>query len=839
MVEPEVIIEERHLDTLSVVAPRMDKAKKEKDYKLPTYQTSHKRSFDLLHTKLELSFDWEKELVFGEAYLSLKPYFYPENELILDAKGMEFHVLALQDQNSELKYSYDGEKLNIDLGRIYRSDEEFELYIKYTADPGKTGGDSGSAAITSDQGLFFVNADGSDPDKPQQIWTQGETEFNSRWFPTIDKPNERCTQELLLTVDQRFQTLSNGVLLHQNTNPDGTRTDHYKLDSPHAPYLFMIAVGEFAVIREEWQGIPVEYYVEPEYEKYAKLIYPHTKEMLSFFSEKLNYPYPWPKYSQIVVRDYVSGAMENTSAVIFGDFIQLTDRELVDNTINEMIVAHELFHHWFGDLVTCESWANLTMNEAFADYSEYLWFEHKHGNYFADFHRYESLQGYLSEADQGKAHPLIHFAYRDKEDMFDSHSYNKGGLILHMLRNYVGDEAFWAGLNKYLNDNKYTAVEAHDLRLAFEAIVGEDLNWFFNQWFFSTGHPQLEVDYDYVEEDKELVLRVDQVQDPEKGWPPIFILPTTLDIYTNGKKERKLIKIDQRSQQFRFPLSTQPDLIVFDGDNDLLADYNFPKNEQQYLLQYELANDFFHKNLALKELLALESNDLQSLWRKVIKDEWWSFRELAVQNIDLKDSKSEELIISLATNDTHSKVRAAAIDRLAQTQDSSYISLFQKVIDTEFSYAVVASALKSLAAINAESAVTKAATFEDNSNPEILSAIGVVYGMKPSTSNLDFYFNRAEDVKGPPAMDYFQGYGQNTLLAEGEQLSKHLDRMFGIATNLDSSPWRRLASTKTLRGLQDYFDPSSPGTADSIRQMIQKIKNNETNSQLKMIYSNF
>ena len=328
---------------------------------------------------------------------------------------------------------------------------------------------------------------------------------------------------MYLTVEDRFNTLSNGVLISSKKNNDGTRTDYWKMDLPHAPYLFMVAIGEYAVVKDSWNGKVVDYYVEPKFEEYARDIFPHTPEMLQFFSDKLGVTYPWPKYSQVVVRDYVSGAMENTSAVIFGEFMQGTDRELVDNRQNENIVAHEMFHHWFGDLVTCESWANLTLNEGFANYSEYLWLEHKHGKDEADFHRMQELSGYMQSAARD-IHPLVDFGYENKEDMFDAHSYNKGGLVLHMLRNYVGDDAFFASLQKYLKDHSFSDVEGHELRLAFEDVTGEDLNWFFNQWFFSQGQPELNVDYDYDEDSKQVIVTVEQVQDP-KEMPPIFELP--------------------------------------------------------------------------------------------------------------------------------------------------------------------------------------------------------------------------------------------------------------------------------------------------------------------------
>lgn len=558
---PVVAFEQRDLDTLVVSAPKVDfNAPKNEAYAFIPYSPSYTLRNDLIHTVLDLKFDWEKQHVLGKATLTLKPYFYPTKILSLDAKGFEIHSLTMTDSKQELKYAYDGEVLTVDLGKIYSAEEEYTIKIDYTAMPAETGGQGGSAAITSDQGLFFINHDNSDPNKPMQIWTQGETEWNSRWFPTIDKPNERCTQETYITVEDRFETLSNGLMVSSTENENGTRTDYWKMDQPHAPYLFMVVVGDFAVVKDEWNGMPVDYYVEPAYEEDAKDIFAHTPEMLGFFSKKLGVQYPWKKFSQIIVRDYVSGAMENTTSVIFGEFVQKTKRELIDND-NDGIVAHEMFHHWFGDYVTCESWANLTLNEGFANYAEYLWYEHKYGKDRADSHRQGELEAYVESVSLGGAHPLIYFGYDDKEDMFDRHSYNKGGLVLHMLRHYVGEEAFFAALKKYLTDNAYSSVEAHNLRLAFEAVTGEDLNWFFDQWYFSSGHPKLNINYDYDETAGTINVVILQEQDPATS-PLVFKLPFAIDIYTGTNlPTRHEVVMDQRKQVFSFNVSEKPTLV--------------------------------------------------------------------------------------------------------------------------------------------------------------------------------------------------------------------------------------------------------------------------------------
>ena len=462
--------------------------------KVRPYQPSETKFFDLIHTKLDVSFDWEKRYMMGKANVHVRPHAYPQDQLVLDAKGFGINSVKLVSDNStvDVKFTYDSLYLTVPLGRKYGVNERIQVEVSYVAKPDEIKNiKSGYGAINDDKGLYFINPDGVEEGKPKQIWTQGETEASSCWFPTIDAPNQKMTQELSITVDTIYTVISNGDLMYTMDNGDGTKTYNWKQDKPHAPYLAMMAVGEFAEVKDSWEGIEVNYYVEKDYEPYAKDIFGNTPEMLSFFSDRLDYKYPWSKYSQVIVRDYVSGAMENTTASIYMEQLQMTDRELLDKDY-ETTIAHELFHHWFGDLVTCESWSNLPLNESFANYSEYLWLEHKYGKDEADYHRNEEITGYLNES-QKKREPLIRYHYGHRMEMFDAHSYNKGGLILHMLRNHLGDDVFFKSLNLYLKSNEFKDVEVHHLRLAFERVSGQDLSWFFNQWFFTPGHPQIMV----------------------------------------------------------------------------------------------------------------------------------------------------------------------------------------------------------------------------------------------------------------------------------------------------------------------------------------------------------
>lgn len=647
----EVIIDEQMLDTLMVTAtPLMDGYEQH----LPKYRSTPTRTVDLLHTSLDLQFDWQECAVIGVADLILTPYITPIDQVILDAKGFEIKTISVDGILTEA-YNYDGMKLGINLGKSVSKGIEIKIQIEYTAHP--DGSLDPDSAITSDQGLFFIDPRGEIDSKPTQIWTQGETEYNSRWFPTIDKPNERCTQEIKLTVPDSLVTLSNGKLVGSKQTGNGLRQDHWVQELPHAPYLFMLAIGDYAVVEEVKDNIEYQYMVYPEYEADAKKIFNHTPEMMQFFSDLIGYPYPWDKYSQVITEDYVSGAMENTSAVIFGEFVQKDARALLDAP-NDNIVAHELFHHWFGDLVTCESWSNLTMNEGFANYGEYLWLEYKYGKDKAEEHRISELQSYLSSTDAGDTHDLIDFEYGDKEDMFDVHSYNKGGLVLHMLRDRLGDDVFFAGLSHYLHDNEFTAVEAHDLRLAMEEISGQDLTVFFDQWYFSSGHPTLAIEVDYGEDS--ISLTVIQEQE-EPAHLPIFQLDLHPKVYyADGTTEEFDWMIDSRVERTQLPINGEAVLVIADGRHTVLGEVIDPELTPEQCNHLAMYSDSFQE---IMSAITTNPDISEEASSRLSKHPYESVRSTT---IDLHPEHYEvNQLYDILESDPSSQVRQSAIYSLA------------------------------------------------------------------------------------------------------------------------------------------------------------------------------
>ncbi|HUQ64862.1 MAG TPA: M1 family metallopeptidase [Flavitalea sp.] len=671
------------------------------------YRETSPQVNDLVHTKIDIRFDYNKSYAYGKAWLTLKPHFYSTDSLKLDAKGMDIKNVSIVkgSSNQPLKYDYDGMELRINLDKSYSRNDKYTVFVNYVSKPNEFKA-KGSAAITDAKGLYFINPKGEEKDKPTQIWTQGETEGTSVWVPIIDKPNQKTTDEIAMTVPAKYVTLSNGKLTAQKKNADGTRTDTWKMELPHAPYLFFMGVGDYAVIKDEYRGKEVSYYVEKEYAPVARKIFGNTPEMISFFSKALEIDYPWVKYSQIVGRDYVSGAMENTTATLHQESAQQDARELKDGNIWENTIAHELFHQWFGDYVTSESWSNLTLNESFANYSEYLWQEYKFGKEAADEHNFGEMNGYVQSQSDKK--DLVRFFYDDKESMFDAVSYNKGGRILHMLRNYVGDSAFFKSLNTYLTENKFGTGEAHQLRIAFEKTTGLDLNWFWNQWYFGSGHPKLNINYVYDNASKNVKVIVEQTQGNK-----IFRLPVAIDMYNGTNKVRHKVWLSNKIDTLTFAYSSKPDLVNVDADKMLLAEKKDNKTLDNFIHQYKYAGLYLDKKEAID--FAAQSKDPKALalLKAALNDKYYGIRGYALNKLDLKDvniaTEFESDIARIAENETRPKVKAAAIGILGMYGDDKYKTLFTKNLN-DSSYSVSGEALEALMGIDSTVALHEAKT---------------------------------------------------------------------------------------------------------------------------------
>ncbi len=795
-----------------------------------SYQATATRSMDLLHMDLDLSFDWKNQQVMGKAKLRLTPYFYPQKIVALDAQDFEFGRVARihKGQLETLSYRYDEQEIQIYLPEELTVGDTVELEINYVAFPDRNSG-GGSAAISDTKGLYFIDPMDTVPGKPTMLWTQGETQHSSKWFPTIDRPNERLTHNIWLTVPDSMVSISNGRLVRQQKLGNGLRKDHWEMNLPHAPYLVAIAVGDFVKVTASHGDLPLGYYVEKGFEKGAAKVFASTPEMISYFESRLGVPFPWQKYDQIVVRDFVSGAMENTTASIFMEELLLDEREALDSEW-DYIIAHELFHQWFGDLVTAESWSNLTLNEAFANYSEYLWNEKRYGQDQADLKLVVEKEGYFAEAEMDPK-KLIRFNYADAEDLFDAHSYNKGGLVLNMLRRQLGDAAFFKGLNLYLTQHAFQAVEAHDLRLAMEQISGQDLNGFFNQWFFAKGHPELEVEVDYSQPEN-LLLRFSQVQDNLDY--PVFQLPITVSWYEGEVRKTKIVQLTTAQQEVALENGYPISLVYVNEGQEIVMKGNQVMSNAHYLQQFKESQLGVARFEALDSLASREATEeLVLVLPLAIQDSFAAIRERGLSLLQGGEqwketlAELEEKIYRLAEEDPNNKVRAGALEVLTEWNPSGYRGAFTRLA-RDPSYLVAGAALMGLARVaDPVMELSWMETFERETNFRMSVGLAEYY-LKNKVLGKGPWFEQTFSKLSGEGLYYFMGYyGSYFMDVEVSEKDKALRQLVAVL-EFNSKDYLRLGAFQTLLGFV-----MEEGVLDKMVALAEK----EQSEDLKSYYS--
>lgn len=760
---------------------------------------------DIEHLELNLSFDLSEKKVLGRAIIDIKAYSLPVDTVTLDAKGFEINTISIHHKDSTYTpdFSYDGKEIAMPLLTSLSKNEVAEITIDYIASPTQIITEDGNA-IQSNQGLYFINPNGSIVDKPTQIWSQGEPESNSTWFPSTDKPHEKFSQEIFLTVDSTFKTISNGKLVYSTQNNDGTRTDYWKQDLEHSNYLVMIAIGEFAEVKDHWKDLDVFYYVDQEFEKYAMDIFGNTPEMLSFFSDTLNFEYPWAKYHQVVVKDFVSGAMENTSAVIHGDFVQLTKRELIDDN-HEDVIAHELFHHWFGDIVTCETWSQITLNEGFATYGEFLWNAYKYGDETARYYFAKDLKAYLGEAKTTPKH-MNREHYASVDDVFDSHSYQKGGRILHMLRLEVGDQLFFEAISNYLQKFKYQSAEIEDLRLVFERTTGRDLKRFFKQWYQEVGHPKMNIEMSFNDSANLLLLEFTQTQDLD--WP-VFEINVPIAYAINGKTENKTLHIDQSFETFSISLESRPTWITVDPFGDMLWEKDVTKDSFLLINELQSGPSYLARTNALIKLYATYTESQNEYSALAIGDQFWATRAMGLSAINAQTA-TEELksrVLKIAQHDPKSTVRAQALNTLdtLYRSDSNYVGPFIAALN-DSSFLVMKYGLLGLVNRNPCLAAESSQAFEGLNEGDLHRYISKAYSECGGTQYLPFFITAASEAKGVDAYIINSDFTKFAKKNGNEESYDGLVKAVSNTALYGDSWYARYSALQGLEAAQSFYE---------------------------------
>jgi aminopeptidase N len=518
---------------------------------------AREKTFDAQHYIIRSTFDRQQKIYYGDTTVQVKPLKDGFSTLIVDAVGLKIDSITLDPEGVKLEHKQIGEQLHIPLGRTFSANEMVSVRFKYSAKPKK--------------GVYFVDASNAEENvHSSQVWTQGEAEESRHWFPSYDFPDDKATTEQYLTVQKDEMAISNGELLATTENADGTKTFHYKMPVPHAVYLTSFIIGKYVKIEDKYKDIPLAYYVYPGREAIVEKAYGKTKDMMRVFEELFGVNYPYNKYDQTYVANFNFGGMENITATTMADTeIHFAAFDFGREGVMDL-VSHELAHSWFGNLVTTKDWSNLWLNEGFATFLEAAYREKLNGR--ADYLRKvkEDAGRFMAEDSFNPTrHPLFRLNAPTDDSLFDTTTYQKGGAVIHTLRETVGDEAFWKALNIYLNRHKFASVETPDLKQAMEEASGQDLTWFFTQWVYQAGFPKVSIRHSYSPAKKNLTLTVTQTQKIDSITPSAFILPMNVEIKTAKGTKTEKIKIDKRTQVITIPTDGKPTKITFDKDEKI------------------------------------------------------------------------------------------------------------------------------------------------------------------------------------------------------------------------------------------------------------------------------
>jgi aminopeptidase N len=649
-------------------------------------QVSPDRPADILHLKLEVEVFLKEKKVNGIETIDFVP-FRPIRTIKLNA--IDHEIVKIQagpagsESRRELHYDYDGKTLDIDFGEDLPRGEQHQVTIEYRIREPKGG-------------LYFFQPSETEPKVPLMVWSQGEPTLSRYWFPNFDWPTEKQTTELIAVVEPGFEVLSNGELLSRQPTADKKKMRfHWKQEKPHVSYLVTMVVGKFNIQREQWRNRPIAYYVPPDKAAESKATFGRTLEMLDYFSDRFGIEYPWEKYSQVVVEQFTAGGMENTSATTLYEQIMHDDRALIDSD-PDWLIAHELGHQWWGDLVTCKDWSHLWLNEGFATYCEVLWAEHKLGMDERDYR----LLAKSRDARSGAAltRPIIDRRYLDPGAMFDERVYPKGGWVLHMLRHKLGDADFFSALKRYGIAYSYRTVETKDLREVFEQLTGLSLERFFYDWTERAGHPIVKVTTSYSVSEKlaKVVIKQEQKEAP-------FEFPLRIEFVTAKGEPVAVEKIVEDADLTLYvPVPERPLGVRIDPEFSLLAEIKEEKSQDWWEWQALKAPTIIERIRVAEHLADSENNSDRELVVKMLEnDQFYGVRVEAAKALGKSKGDIARTALLRGLKQDNAKVRRACADALGKFVDDSAVekALAEKNDKGDDSYYVEATVLESHAKV--------------------------------------------------------------------------------------------------------------------------------------------
>ncbi len=642
------------------------------------------RQYDVLHYQIRLKLDQARRSFDGETQITLRPLADRFDTLVLDAET--FRVTAV-DQH---QFTQSPGQLTIRLARPYRYQEQFTVTVRYRAenvaiDPERYGMPKGYGL-----GLAFKAATAH---HPALVHTLSFPEGARHWFPCYDHPNDKASSEVIATVAAGNQVISNGVL--KSVTEDAARrerTFHWLQEQPHSTYLYVLAVGPYVQVTDPGK-LPVSYWVYPQDQPHVQRTFGHTRAIINFLEQELGYAYPWPKYDQIALPDFGGGA-ESTNATVIGDGT-LHDAKADKDFPSHWLIAHEAAHQWWGDLLTMRDWSHTWLNESFATYYEYLYMKHLLGEEEGALNLLAKQQAYLHEAHNKYQRPIVYDRWEWPNDNFDRHTYQKGGVVLAMLRSVLGDEPFRRSITHYLRKHAFGSVDTHDFQLAIREATGQNLDWFFEQWIYRAGHPILNVSYSW--DGRAVQLRVQQKN--------VYRLPVAVAVTTAAGQQIHRVELTRQDETFTLPAEEKPLLLHFDHGNLLLKELTFAKSTAELL--YQLSHDDVIGRLDAVAALRAQSSSTAvatALRQAATQDQQWAVRRDATLAVP-----SDVAFLRARSLDPVSAVRVAALKALGDRRDASLASFFEQRFRAEDSYLAQAEAVRALGKCGARPALLREA----------------------------------------------------------------------------------------------------------------------------------
>ena len=669
------------------------------------------KDYDLQNVKTHLWFDIEQKKVRGEVIETISMLRDGTENIKFDSVELTIHNVTLDGKDA--KFSTTDKELIVALAHPSKRSEHHDVFIRYEGQPKK--------------GLYFVLPDKNYPNRPKEIWTQGESEDTRYYIPIYDYPNDRTTSEMLLTVPAAWMTVSNGKLLGTKDEPDGMKTWDWKQSEPLSTYLISAVAGEFIEKQDTWRGMPVRFVVPRGDESKIAPTFVNTKQMLDTFSDHLDVRYPWVQYAQTSVNDFVEGGMENTSATT------LTTRGLVDPRLAgespsgaDSLDSHELAHQWFGDLVTCKDWGNLWLNEGFATFFEHFWNEQKYGQDAVAYEFWRDQTQWFRNPRLFTS-PIVTHDFSDSLD-YSGNIYNKGGWVLKMLRTKLGDQNFFNGLHSYLETHRGQNVVTADLQKSIEQATATNVDQFFHQWLYRAGAPNYNVSYAYDDASHQIKLTVKQTQKVE-GMVGLFDMPVDVEIATSAGRKTHPIEVSKAEETFTLAADGAPLMVVFDKGDKVLKSLDFKRDAAALIYQLKNGETVPDRAEAAATLVTPGIRDnpgvIPALGEAAQHDPFWGVRSESLRTLGRIGGADAEKQVLSAVNDEKPWIREVAVQQLGMFKDDASLGpKLTEIASNDKAFSVRAAALRSLGGIKAPNAfdVLTAAVKSDSPDDKLREA---------------------------------------------------------------------------------------------------------------------